>query len=102
MKSMLITRQSIVKIQLEANPALLSKYLNCSCYHDIKMSPNSSSLVSSDWEEGPLFCGGCQSHYGALQSGGGGVGEGTGLQITGQLVPDVTGQHGNKLSLNCV
>lgn len=64
----------------------------------LKISLNSSSsLVSSDREEGPLFCGGCQSHNGALQSGGGGVGEGAGLQITGQLVPGVQRRRGNEL-----
>lgn len=62
------------------------------------MLNSSSSLVSSDWEKGSLFCGGCQSHYGALQSGGGGVGEEARLQIAGQLVPGLRRQHGNKLS----
>lgn len=52
----------------------------------MRMCPSdSSSLVSSDWEEGSLFGGGRQSHDGALQSGGGGVGAGAGLQVTGQL-----------------
>lgn len=60
-----------------------------SCRRDLKMSQNELtsdsvlSLVSSDWEEGPFFCGGCQSHYGALQSCGAGVGEAAGLQTTG-------------------
>uniref|UniRef100_G3Q0S9 Uncharacterized protein n=1 Tax=Gasterosteus aculeatus TaxID=69293 RepID=G3Q0S9_GASAC len=40
-----------------------------------------------DRKERPLFCGGRQSHDGALQSGGGGVGEDPGLlQVSGLLV----------------
>jgi len=60
------------------------------------MTLNSSSLVSTDREEGPLFCGGRQSHYGALQSGGSGMGEDTCLQINGQLVPGSGRNRGNK------
>lgn len=62
------------------------------------MLSNSSSFVSSDRKEGPLFCGGRQSHHGALQGGGGGVGEDTGLQ--NQLVPGLKRRRGNKLIMN--
>lgn len=38
-------------------------------------------LILSDWEAGPLLGGRRPSHDGALQSSGGAVGDGNGLQV---------------------
>ena len=55
-----------------------------------------SLSASSDWEEGPLLGGGRPGHHAALQSGGGAVGEDSGLKSSEHLVPAFKRPHGNK------